>query len=563
MRTLPVSRRRLGVAFFALGTLPAAAALGNGPVAGVALPEIDCYGQTLQVQPEDSGSAAWGCGHQTNANSSTDGFLNGQTILASCGADAGGAGICSRLASDDTPWYLPSSRELYCLWVFRDRIGGFQPELYWSSTEATGSASSRQGYYLHFSNGYGTNSYKDMRGRVRCVRSASCSGTPPPAPSASNDGSHCEGGRLRLTASEVPGASYVWTGPRGQRLSGRTVQIDDVTTAAGGTWNVRALVGGCLSAGGPTEVVIHPAPKPTIRLGGPPPRLCPGRTLALIGDGATQGYVWSTGERSRFLTVSKPGLYTVSTTHPNGCSATSAPFRIENRGADAGADQRDVDAPSASLAANREAGAGRWSIAGAADGRGRIASPTDPASGFTGSENETYTLRWTVANECGTTTADTKVSFKGYPRLRCGDRTLVVMPSDSAADRDWGCWRPDPQRGFIGVNTGARSEWEGQENTATIVKHECGKGSAAAVCASLNAANREDWYLPANNELRCLMENRATFGMTSGTYWSSTESQNVWSETAGQAHTYDGRVNSTPKSDKGFWVKVRCVRRAP
>ncbi len=550
MRTLPVSRSILVTAFFALGALPA------GPALGAALPEIDCFGRRLQVQPEDSGTATGGCRKRTNAGSHDDGLFNGQAIFLTCGADAGGAGVCDGLASGDTPWYLPSNQELKCLFDNRARIGGFQREEYWSSTEAFDPS---YALAMLFGTGTSRNTFKDTRARVRCVRAA-CPGTPPPAPRAANDGPQCAGSRLQLAASEVPGVLHLWTGPNGQKPFGPTVRIDDVAAAAGGTWNVRAIVGGCSSARSATEVVIHPAPKPTIRTN-QPPLLCPGRQVELIGDGA-EGYVWSTGGKGQTLAVSQPGTYTVHTTHRNGCRVSSAPFKVEDRAAAAGADQRDLAAPSASLAASREAGAGRWSIVGAADGRGRIASPTDPASGFTGSENETYTLRWTVANECGTTTSDTKVSFKGYPRLRCGDRTLVVMPNDSATNRDWGCWRPDPGRGQTGVSTGARSEWNGDENTAAIGKHECGPASAAAVCAALNAANREDWYLPASNELRCLMDNRATLGMTTGTYWSSTEGENR-PESAWQAQTSNGSVYTTWKWDKEGTLKVRCVRRAP
>ncbi|WP_412758134.1 DUF1566 domain-containing protein, partial [Legionella bozemanae] len=63
-------------------------------------------------------------------------------------------------------WYLPAKDELNCLYQNRDVIGGFSPDVYWSSTEFDASYAWYQ--YFGFGNQNTTVKIDDIR--VRCVR---------------------------------------------------------------------------------------------------------------------------------------------------------------------------------------------------------------------------------------------------------------------------------------------------------------------------------------------------------------------------------------------------------
>ena len=78
----------------------------------------------------------------------------------------------------------------------------------------------------------------------------------PAQPAASNNGPVCAGGTLQLTASAIPGATYSWTGPNGFTSSQQNPAIAGASTAAAGTYSVRATVGGCISPAGTTAATI-------------------------------------------------------------------------------------------------------------------------------------------------------------------------------------------------------------------------------------------------------------------------------------------------------------------
>ena len=106
----------------------------------------------------------------------------------------------------------------------------------------------------------------------------------------------------------------------------------------------------------------------------------------------------------------------------------------------------------------------------------------------------------------------------------------------------------------------------GEANTALLV----GLGTtpspapyvAARHCDSLVAHGRSDWYLPAQDELDVLFDNRVAIGgfdvsglHPAGRYWSSSES----SSDNARAQRFSSGVQLNPPKDTGH--SVRCVRR--
>ena len=92
--------------------------------------------------------------------------------------------------------------------------------------------------------------------------------TPPPAPTASNNGPIYQGMTLNLTASTVTSASYSWTGPNGFTSALQNPSIASATTAASGTYSVIASIGGCTSTAGTTTVLVNPPVRLSIGVNG-------------------------------------------------------------------------------------------------------------------------------------------------------------------------------------------------------------------------------------------------------------------------------------------------------
>ncbi len=107
------------------------------------------------------------------------------------------------------------------------------------------------------------------------------------------------------------------------------------------------------------------------------------------------------------------GTYTVVASL-DGCNSSSALESIVivpiPEIANAGPDQLNVSGNSTSLAANAAVlGAGSWSIISGSGGT--ISSPFSATSTFSGNTGVTYVLRWTIANDCGTSSDDVSISF--------------------------------------------------------------------------------------------------------------------------------------------------------
>jgi beta-glucanase (GH16 family) len=89
--------------------------------------------------------------------------------------------------------------------------------------------------------------------------------TPPPAPTAGNNGPIWAGTTLNLTASTVPGATYNWTGPNGFSSTSQNPSITNVTTDLSGQFSVTATTGSCTSLPGTTTVTVNPLSNVTVQ----------------------------------------------------------------------------------------------------------------------------------------------------------------------------------------------------------------------------------------------------------------------------------------------------------
>lgn len=155
--------------------------------------------------------------------------------------------------------------------------------------------------------------------------------TSTPTPVASSNGPICPGQTLQLTASNILGATYNWTGPNGFSNSTQNPSISNVTVAADGLYSVTASTPGCsTSTAGTIQVQISSLPAaPAITSNSP---LCDGATLQLNASNITGAiYNWSgpdgfTSNQQNpsiiSVTASKAGQYSVFVT-VSGCGTSN------------------------------------------------------------------------------------------------------------------------------------------------------------------------------------------------------------------------------------------------
>ncbi|MDW8158737.1 MAG: T9SS type A sorting domain-containing protein [Bacteroidia bacterium] len=113
----------------------------------------------------------------------------------------------------------------------------------------------------------------------------------PPAPTIASNSPICEKETLRLTATGISGATYVWLGPNGFSATGNSLILPNAKPSNSGTYSAIAILGGCTSEFSTLHVVIRPQPSiSTLEANSP---VCLGDTLRLSTHaiwGAS--YIW-------------------------------------------------------------------------------------------------------------------------------------------------------------------------------------------------------------------------------------------------------------------------------
>lgn len=153
-----------------------------------------------------------------------------------------------------------------------------------------------------------------------------CSIVPPPI---SSNSPVCVGGQLVLSAENVNGATFLWTGPNGFSSTLQNPVINNVTMANAGTYSLVITVGGIQSPPVTLEVVINPMPIPDFTF-----------TEACFGDptiftdasttnppsGQITAWVWAFGDgivasgQNQTHVYAAPGNYQVTLTTFTGTS---------------------------------------------------------------------------------------------------------------------------------------------------------------------------------------------------------------------------------------------------
>jgi PKD repeat protein len=127
----------------------------------------------------------------------------------------------------------------------------------------------------------------------------------------------CEGQSVTLTAA-AGFTNYVWSnGAQGSVL----------VAEQAGTYSVSAEGGTCGGISDDVVVSVSPAQALSIIPSGSIV-LCQGETVTLVAQAGFTNYVWSTNESGNELEVGLAGLYSVSATDENGCTAVSSNVNV-------------------------------------------------------------------------------------------------------------------------------------------------------------------------------------------------------------------------------------------
>jgi uncharacterized protein (TIGR02145 family) len=129
----------------------------------------------IAAPSDQSISFAWGCVNtEINGADGTaigTGLQNTIDIMNGCVNIDIAARLCGDLVLNGySDWYLPSKDELNQLYVYKDVIGGFVNEIYWSSSEYTGYYPWLFAWDQSFANGYQAGTWKSESYHIRAVR---------------------------------------------------------------------------------------------------------------------------------------------------------------------------------------------------------------------------------------------------------------------------------------------------------------------------------------------------------------------------------------------------------
>jgi hypothetical protein len=139
------------------------------------------------------------------------------------------------------------------------------------------------------------------------------------------------GGTVNLTASDIIGATYAWTGPNGFTSALQNPSIENATVAASGEYSVVATVDGCSSVAATTVVTVNALPEATASSNSP---VDEGSAISLVGGPADMAsYAWTgpngftSSEQSPTIasaTLEMSGEYTLTVTNSSGCTSTAS-----------------------------------------------------------------------------------------------------------------------------------------------------------------------------------------------------------------------------------------------
>ena len=155
------------------------------------------------------------------------------------------------------------------------------------------------------------------------------------SPVPGNNGPICQGQTLNLTATNILGATYHWTGPNGFSSNQQNPSISNAAAGASGSYSVQATLNGCTSQPQSTVATVNAIPQtPTASNNGP---VCAGQSINLTSTTiAGASYTWS-GPNGFAANSQNPAITNIQTNQGGiynvvanvaGCNSESAPTNV-------------------------------------------------------------------------------------------------------------------------------------------------------------------------------------------------------------------------------------------
>ena len=145
------------------------------------------------------------------------------------------------------------------------------------------------------------------------------------AATVTGDQEACAGGTISLSAEDLAGARYEWTGPNGYFSQEQYPQIKNILSSAAGTYEVIGIISGCATWPSTAEVTVHPLPQPWL---GNDTLACSDDSypLVVLNPGLFEQYRWQNNNSAPSFNAVQEGLYWVQVTDEHGCIAADSIF---------------------------------------------------------------------------------------------------------------------------------------------------------------------------------------------------------------------------------------------
>ncbi|MEM7374204.1 MAG: gliding motility-associated C-terminal domain-containing protein [Bacteroidota bacterium] len=133
---------------------------------------------------------------------------------------------------------------------------------------------------------------------------------------AGEDQRLCEGASVELIATDLPEATYTWTGPQDYFSEEQFPTILDMQPNMSGEYSVVGTISGCSTYPNVTEVFVRPTPDPELR---EDTSICDGGPILLESPYLYDRYQWASGSSMPSFLVTEPGEYILTVTDDLNC----------------------------------------------------------------------------------------------------------------------------------------------------------------------------------------------------------------------------------------------------
>ena len=354
-----------------------------------------CEGGSVNLTSSEGSDIMWSTGETTQmiTVSTSGSYVVTYTAPNGCSATSASMNVTVN-PIPVAPVITPSGSTAICAGQSVDLTSSYASGIVWSTTETTQTiTATSSGFYnvIHI----------DGNGCFSNGTPIEVTILPAPAPptiTTSGPATICAGGSVDLTSSESNG--NLWS-------TSATASMITVTSA--GTYTVTYTAGnGCSATSAPVTVAVNASPTAPIITTSGSTAICDGNDVVLTSSEPT-GNLWSNGETTNSTVVSTAGIYTVTYTDGNGCSATTSGIAVTVN--------PNPPTPTITAGGSTTFCEGESVDLTSSEATGNMWSTGATTSDVTVSAANDYTVTYTDGNGCSTISAPLTVSVNPLPTV--------------------------------------------------------------------------------------------------------------------------------------------------